>query len=387
MLLGRSQDQLAEDRKVGNPPAFKKDGGSIRYRLGTVRDHMMGAKEFNNTEQARRAAQYNRRGYGTFGFVTEHAAPHDLLPCLMHHRLGPIDFWESLAMGDQLSDEDRCELLPSDDYRILRSIWNSLQTSIGQPFSERRAVVPDAFNRLDFIDFLDATERLNGWPTPLRITSSPFDRITAPAHLTWIRQTLNDTGRDRQALDKRTVAFLHETYICKISHWTIQDAIHILMNENVTPFARSQSKNISPFHELIQSAFSSALSGALPSTFDPRGQMVVKPRDILKWADNHGAVNPQIAQAIIEKKIGFVPLKKIGNHVDPLLDEFGVAWRKAAFAVMQHAEKLTFKRIAQAIAKDPLLSQGYDVNVIAKQLAPKKFIADGFDPMALGRLP
>ena len=88
MLLGRSQDQLAEDRKVGNPPAFKKEGGSVRYRLGTVRDHMMRAKEYKNTEQARIAAEYNRRGYSTFVFWAEHAAPSDLWPCLIHHRLG-----------------------------------------------------------------------------------------------------------------------------------------------------------------------------------------------------------------------------------------------------------------------------------------------------------
>jgi hypothetical protein len=386
MLLCRSQDQLAEDRKVGNPPAFKKEGGSVRYRLGTVRDLMMNAKEYKNTEQARSAAEYNRRGYSSFVFWAEHAAPSDLWPCLIHHRFGPIDFWESLKLGDQLSDEDRCEMLPNDDYRILRTIWNTQQTSITKKLSERRLDVPDAVSRLDFVDFLDTVERLSDRPTPLRITSSPFDRIYAPAHLTWIRQLLNCTGSERQELNTHAFAFLHETYICKASHWTIQDSIHILHNESVTPYTRLQNTDISPLHELIQSASSSAFSGTLPSTIDLRGQIVVKPRDILKWANKRGEVNPKIAQAIIDEKIGVVPLKKIGNHVDPLLDEFGVAWRNAAFAVMERVGKLTFKRVAQAIAKDPLLSQGYDVNAISKQLIPKKFISDGFDPRAISRL-
>ena len=54
MLLGRSTDQLSEDRKVGNPPPFKKDGGSIRYRLGSVRDHMVGLPEYNKADSSQK---------------------------------------------------------------------------------------------------------------------------------------------------------------------------------------------------------------------------------------------------------------------------------------------------------------------------------------------
>ena len=45
LLLGRSTDQLEEDRKVGNPPPSMKphgEKGPVRYRLGTVRDFMLG---------------------------------------------------------------------------------------------------------------------------------------------------------------------------------------------------------------------------------------------------------------------------------------------------------------------------------------------------------
>jgi hypothetical protein len=63
MLLGRSVDQLEEDRKVGNPPAFMKPHERlVRYRLGTVRDFMLGvaSEEYNNTRQAKLALERRR---------------------------------------------------------------------------------------------------------------------------------------------------------------------------------------------------------------------------------------------------------------------------------------------------------------------------------------
>lgn len=124
MLLGRSQDQLADDRKVGKPPAFKKDGGSIRYRLGTVRDHMFGLPEFNNTIQARLSAGNALLGVPFSNFLSwvDFSKPDDTWPCLVRHKLGPIDFWTSLTLGDQLDDEDYCEWLRLDDYLKLRRL-------------------------------------------------------------------------------------------------------------------------------------------------------------------------------------------------------------------------------------------------------------------------
>lgn len=56
MLMGRSIGQLDEDRKVGNPPSYMRPWGTrgpVRYRLGTVRDFMMGpyATECRNTRE------------------------------------------------------------------------------------------------------------------------------------------------------------------------------------------------------------------------------------------------------------------------------------------------------------------------------------------------
>lgn len=122
MLLGRSQDQLAEDRKVGNPPPFKKDGGSIRYRLGTVRNHMFGLPEFNNTTQARVAAGNTQLGISFTSFLSwiDFARPDDTWPFLIRSDGSPIDFWASLTLGDQLDDGDFCEWLHLDEYLKLR---------------------------------------------------------------------------------------------------------------------------------------------------------------------------------------------------------------------------------------------------------------------------
>jgi hypothetical protein len=122
MLLGRSQDQLAEDRKVGNPPPYKKDGGSIRYRLGTVRNHMFGLPEFNNTTQARVAAGNAQLGIPFSSFLSwvDFAKPDNIWPFLIRRDGGPIDFWASLALGDKLDDADTCEWLRLDEYLKLR---------------------------------------------------------------------------------------------------------------------------------------------------------------------------------------------------------------------------------------------------------------------------
>ena len=92
-LLGRSPDQLAEDRKVGNPPPFKKIGGSVYYRLGTVRDLIFNSPEFNNTTQARQAANKNRLGiHSNFLVWQAYAEDDDLWPFLIGDGERPIEF-------------------------------------------------------------------------------------------------------------------------------------------------------------------------------------------------------------------------------------------------------------------------------------------------------
>ncbi len=55
-LLGRSVEQVEDDRKTGNGPKWAKpfgERGVVRYRMGAVRDFMFNQPEFNNTLEMR----------------------------------------------------------------------------------------------------------------------------------------------------------------------------------------------------------------------------------------------------------------------------------------------------------------------------------------------
>jgi hypothetical protein len=129
MLLGRSQDQLEEDRKVGNPPPAMRpwsESGPVRYKLGTVRDMMLGpaSEEYANTRAAKEGVQKRAlRGFSTFADWLDEAKPRDEWPFLIRKGKAPIDFWKSLSMGEKLSlsDDDDCGLLNLDEYLNARA--------------------------------------------------------------------------------------------------------------------------------------------------------------------------------------------------------------------------------------------------------------------------
>jgi hypothetical protein len=124
MLIGRSVDQLEEDRKVGNPPKSMKpwgEKGPVRYRIGTVRDFMLGpaAEEYSNTTAA--SIGLKRRATMGLGFMTfqdwiDSARPADEWPFLIRKEDAPVDFFKSLGMGESLRDDDECDWLRLDDY-------------------------------------------------------------------------------------------------------------------------------------------------------------------------------------------------------------------------------------------------------------------------------
>lgn len=127
MLLGRSIDQLEEDRKVGNPPPAMKpwgEKGPVRYKLGTVRDFMFGSasREYNNTEHARQEITKSKKhglGFANFASFLAAARPTDVWPMTIHRGI-PVDFFFSLGLDDALADEDRCEWMTLDDYLVRR---------------------------------------------------------------------------------------------------------------------------------------------------------------------------------------------------------------------------------------------------------------------------
>lgn len=128
MLLGRSTDQLEEDRKSGNPPPSMRpwhEKGPVRYRLGTLRDWMLGpaSDEYASTRMAREGSEKRRLiGFSTFADWIDQAKPADEWPFLLRKGKPPIDFWKSLAMAEALSlnDDDECGWLTLDDYLSVR---------------------------------------------------------------------------------------------------------------------------------------------------------------------------------------------------------------------------------------------------------------------------
>ena len=151
MLTGRSRDQLEDDRKSGRPPPFFKPfPKSVRYKLGAVRDVMLGplTEQYGNTTQARIGLE-KRRDTG-IGFVSFHdwldnAMPEDEWPFLVRKDGPPVDFFKSLGMGDALREDDECGWLKLDDYLTLRgkASWaakaTSTKESVGEAMKEPAA--------------------------------------------------------------------------------------------------------------------------------------------------------------------------------------------------------------------------------------------------------
>ncbi len=83
---------------------------------------MFGLPEYNNTTQARVAAGNAQLGIPFSNFLSwiDFAKPDDIWPFLIRRDGGPIDFWASLSLGDQLDDEDTCGWLRLDEYLKLR---------------------------------------------------------------------------------------------------------------------------------------------------------------------------------------------------------------------------------------------------------------------------
>lgn len=141
MLLGRSVDQLDEDRKVGNPPPAMKpwgEKGPVRYKMGTVRAFMFGkaSTEYNNTEHARQ--EIAKRNLTTSAFTNfegflANARPNDVWPITVHKGT-PIDFFRSLGLDDTLTDEDTCQWMTLDEYleRRRSAAWTNEAKIDGQ---------------------------------------------------------------------------------------------------------------------------------------------------------------------------------------------------------------------------------------------------------------
>lgn len=292
MLLGRSTDQLAEDRKVGNPPAFKKDGGSIRYRLGTVRDHMFNSPEFFTTTQSKLNTYKNRFGHCR-DLLNENSS--DWTP---YHRAvmirrdnQVIDFWESLKLGDRLSESDYCEWITIEDYLL-------------EPHKEMAM-------RQEFLLFIEhlASLRLEGI-TPSRIAEVPFDKIYAPIHLQWIWEIIADTTKNWESLGAMAMATLHETLQCKSQYWSIPEGIHRLLNESPWILTNTSQLRQGEIAGYVKAATCAASDGSLPKIVLASGEIAVESKNLLAWAkDNNLPVDSKVESAIKGRVLGSIKRK------------------------------------------------------------------------------
>lgn len=139
MLLGRSLDQLDEDRKAGVPPPFIPLGPkSVRYKLGSVRDHMLNRQEYSNTTEARLAS---KSALLSFSSWMDTALPSDERPFLIRRNGGPVDFWRSLSMGESLEGDEECVWLSFAEYLARRrdAAMEAERDAVGEAVSEPAA--------------------------------------------------------------------------------------------------------------------------------------------------------------------------------------------------------------------------------------------------------
>lgn len=381
MLLGRSTDQLAEDRKVGNPPPFKKDGGSIRYRLGSVRDHMFNTQEFKTTTEAKIAA--NKLPLGTFASLWEwadNAQPDDLRLFYVRRGERPIDFWQSLLLGDELSDNDRCEWIRADDYRNLcddQFLSRNLEDQVASIDSETFGM------RVEFAKFLDDVAELRlEQISPSRIAEAPFDKITDAIHLHWIRQILNKADEQHSFTGFVSMVTLREAYAAKVDAWTIPMGIEMLLNVSKGPRQADGASGNQEISFFIRQATEAAFSGTLPFTVSRYGDIVIKPKDYLAWArDNNLPIDLKVEEAIESQILGSIsPKKKPGRPNDPELRMRGRDWRRAAYQIIKNSVKrVTFIEAARQIANNKTLALGYEMETIRKQITAELMRADGYD--------
>ena len=125
MLLGKSTDQLKTDRADGTPPPGMKpwgDKGPVRYKLGSVRDVLLGprSEEYRNRAEAKIRLEEREAagivGFATFGAWLDDALPGEEWPFVRRKNRGPVDFFKALGMGNELSDEDECVMLSLAEY-------------------------------------------------------------------------------------------------------------------------------------------------------------------------------------------------------------------------------------------------------------------------------
>ena len=336
---------------------------------------MFGSPEHNNTTQARLSIE--RSKLGSFSKLTDweaYAKPADLWPFLIRIGQKPIDFWESLTLGADLSDDDQCVLINLDEYRILCS------DSSQSPERDQSGSI-----REKFVRFLDEVAGLGlKVICPARIAQAPFDTINDSVHLWWIQEILNSTTDQSHSLGFSMMVTLREAYAAKVDAWTIPTGIEILLNVGRKTDRQAVQDESPEIRYFVRQASEAALFGDLPMTCSDTGDLVAKPIDFLRWAvANHLPVDPDVARAIESRILGSISVKgKPGRPRDTELEKRGKKWRDAAFKMMKAkaltstdpSSKFSLSDAARTISK----AEGVPMETIRKQLTKALMATDGF---------
>ena len=126
MLLGISTNQLEDNRREGRPPAFTKQGGAIRYQLGTIRDYLKSKPSFTNDGEAFEYAKKNAYCFASFPDFMERAGLTDEWPFLVLQNK-PVDLFASLSLP--VNDDCKGEWFTLEKYCAERVRCEKLQSA------------------------------------------------------------------------------------------------------------------------------------------------------------------------------------------------------------------------------------------------------------------
>lgn len=113
LILGRSLDQLQDDRATGKPPppAPKKGREAVRYRLGDVRAHLFGDDASRSTARTKTSTTVRSASIAEFITSGDLAEQWPFTFDTQRGRQVLIEFFESIKGAEALSDHCECMLL------------------------------------------------------------------------------------------------------------------------------------------------------------------------------------------------------------------------------------------------------------------------------------
>lgn len=353
LLLGGDGDQTTSDLKFGPLQPVINDDGTIRYRLGNVRDQIFGS----TTDAKISADQCSLGAYNSLQVWADTASSDESWPFLIRSHGDLVDFWESLTMGDQLTDFHHCDWLRRDEY---------LEIAKGLAIER------------EFIGFVEQIQQGRFESVrPSQLATSPFDIISTPRHLHWIRELLIGSTKGGQALGQMAMATLSVAMQCKSDAWGLREGICFLLDINPEVCTGASQETVDRY---VRAAAGAMRNEILPHCVSEFGETRLKPTDLLAWAkENEIPISPHVEALVNGKAIGAInPRRKPGAKPDPVKELRAKIWRHVAFKLMKQNPKMTFSKVAEKIHRDWKFGDSIcTYETIRKELSTRKMIEDG----------